>query len=1085
MGLHEKNCVFAHGLCYNHSVFLQKEMRKEEAMTNWFLQKPEKPVDIYLAPTYDECIDFLKNAVRYAETHGQKTVIFCEDKLTLEAERAVASEMRVVFDTEITTFRRFIERTENLHLISKEGSVLAIARIMTENKEDLRCFNGAHSVLTAAEKIFETISLFEASGVEPEDIAPQKLAMEGGTLLLDKMFDLYYIYLAYRDFLQKNHFADAESYMTLFASAAEKSEFLHGANVIFCANTSLRRRSAEGIRAVCALASKVRCVFVGSTQEDGFYTNRALNRFLKICEEDFDETLRTTRVRIDCRIHSLAFSGGKEASVLLSSMFRPSVFGAKQGAPCPDVHMLECADEEEEVVFAAVTIRRLVAEGARYKDIAVLVPSVGHYNAEIKRLFGEYDIPYFCDVKRELSAHPLTRFVAACLAACLDGFSPRSTQKLVSDFCFYTDERDVYSNYLFRTANRRGGALAKLEEESIPEGYEAAFAEMHARILCIAQSLPGKATPLAYCKRIQQLIADLDLKSAMALLAKEYADGGMTEESSFIEQGTERFFEILEEFVSYMGEAEIALSEFKDAFLSAAASSKISVIPLKLDAVFIGDIGGTAKRAAPVLFALGLTSAVPAVKEDVMLLSDRDLAFLKKKIDKVSMCIEPTLCQENDMAREVFAVNLAGFANTLYASCPAVYDGQESVPGEGFRYIRKVFSATPVRFTEWSRSDEFRRYSVWQEKTEPKERAKYIASGCELLLGKKVGEEKVVYVSPSMLEKFFACPYGNYAERGLKLEERKTRAVQANDEGNFIHAVLYGASDCMRQEEDVLEKKAEACADELLAKPPYAYLTNGSGADRYKAERLKREAVGCCKKVRASLLTGKFEIREKEAVIGDGEDAAYPSIRLTDDVRLYGIVDRVDGWQEKAKEAVRIVDYKTGHVTPGCKAYYTGRKMQLELYMNAVAEGKRPAGMEYMRISEQIESDTARSRFRQGFADDDPELLTASGAEVKVRSNSVEAASRMNREDFGYFIRYSLCASRQGIAEICDGYIEPTPFSDGGSTCDYCKYGTMCGNEGESLRTVEGQVSCKDIADVVRMAEQVSKDEEEEENGGE
>lgn len=59
-------------------------------------------VKIILAPTAQELVQYLASLPEEG-----KTVIFCEDRLTLEVERAVARKKGVTFDTSVTTFARF------------------------------------------------------------------------------------------------------------------------------------------------------------------------------------------------------------------------------------------------------------------------------------------------------------------------------------------------------------------------------------------------------------------------------------------------------------------------------------------------------------------------------------------------------------------------------------------------------------------------------------------------------------------------------------------------------------------------------------------------------------------------------------------------------------------------------------------------------------------------------------------------------------------------------------------------------------------------------------------------------------------
>ena len=60
------------------------------------------------APTLDGALGYLTAAVAANESKGEKTLIFCEDRLTLLAERAVLHAVEGTMLTEVTTFARFL-----------------------------------------------------------------------------------------------------------------------------------------------------------------------------------------------------------------------------------------------------------------------------------------------------------------------------------------------------------------------------------------------------------------------------------------------------------------------------------------------------------------------------------------------------------------------------------------------------------------------------------------------------------------------------------------------------------------------------------------------------------------------------------------------------------------------------------------------------------------------------------------------------------------------------------------------------------------------------------------------------------------
>ena len=97
------------------------------------------------APTQDDALLALARCAEENEARGERTLVFCEDALTLLAERAVLRARKATFLTEVTTFARYLSGAGRA--ISKQGSVAAVSAILSESAS-LACFsaNAAEAV---------------------------------------------------------------------------------------------------------------------------------------------------------------------------------------------------------------------------------------------------------------------------------------------------------------------------------------------------------------------------------------------------------------------------------------------------------------------------------------------------------------------------------------------------------------------------------------------------------------------------------------------------------------------------------------------------------------------------------------------------------------------------------------------------------------------------------------------------------------------------------------------------------------------------------------------------------------------------
>ena len=72
-------------------------------------------------------LEQLKNIVKENEGKGVKTVIFCEDRLSLAAERTVCAAVEGTFLTSVFTLARFLsgEKGKAENVLSSQGSAMA------------------------------------------------------------------------------------------------------------------------------------------------------------------------------------------------------------------------------------------------------------------------------------------------------------------------------------------------------------------------------------------------------------------------------------------------------------------------------------------------------------------------------------------------------------------------------------------------------------------------------------------------------------------------------------------------------------------------------------------------------------------------------------------------------------------------------------------------------------------------------------------------------------------------------------------------------------------------------------------------
>ena len=591
--------------------------------------------------------------------------------------------------------------------------------------------------------------------------------------------------------------------------------------------------------------------------------------------------------------------------------------------------------------------------------------------------------------------------------------------------------------------------------------------------------------------------------SAQRVLETLIADAGDEGTRSYLLQIEKKLNSVLTEAELLAGAKEMRIEDFATLLADGLEATEIAPNPLRLDAVFVGDLTDSRIERVRVLFALGMTDAVPRASDDANLITDRD----KIKLQAIQAYLEPMVEEVNLRNRESLSLNLCTFTDGLHLSYALGSNGEDPALSDVFRYVRASFIKSDMQEIEGEkvipeRDFAYRcsalspaarlllvqKHEYEQRKTRSKKEYSSIYEvmsernclphGVDLDVKEtpykevQKGEELFLSngaLSPSLLETYFDCPYKCFAQSGLSLQERKEGAVLAVDTGNFIHKLL-----------ELVTKEIQKCPDV----ESFACLAREQGKRLMTDERLlpKEDTLSGVYSTEKLLEEG---VEVAKAVYQQINDSALKNVSTevrvnTPNVR--GKIDRVD----ENDSFVRVIDYKTGTINAEVKSYYAGLKLQMELYMSAIKGNKTPVGVFYFPASVSF-SDTEEGKFRmQGFLNGDVEALQSSDTTLSGtrKSEYFDAALEKNRsgsvmdgETFTDFLDYALYVSKEATEELRKGYISPSPIKKSRfKSCDRCKFGGMCGFHEERVecRTIPSVTSAK-IAEIVKKCKEEEK----------
>jgi ATP-dependent helicase/nuclease subunit B len=1071
-------------------------------------------IDIFCSDTFKKSAEMILNALRgQSPSLDEKHFVIGPDKLTLSSESEIlhALKNKGTFNIEVFSFSRLcsylLGGKKTYKYLSKSGAVMLLARLLTENATEFKCFVNSHENVSFAEVLYKTISKLKYSRVSAD--ALKVYAATAKNNLKYKLYDVALIYDKYEKFI-KDRFYDSSGKLDILYELLDENELIKNSRIYL---KDFDNFSKQEFNVISRLILKAKSVSIACTQNSGgvnshLYSNEIYDEIIKICDR---LSLKPNIVRGDA-------TNGAFKTQLKHNLFSYKI-NKKIAAPPDSLYIYNAADIFEEAERAAREIKRLVLGGKRYLDITVVLGNLQDYSSAVKSVFAKYEIPCFFDETKNLATHPLCRFVVDLLNLKIEGLDGGSVRAFVKNYFFCgadgVEDACKFENYclLFNIA----GSLF-LSPFSLGENLKEDAERVRARLadLLFAFKINKSDKAENFVAAVKELLSFADAERTLAAFRELQLSAGMATEAEFSAQAQKKIIDVLEQIESVFGGKYLLDSDFYKLLLSGLSSVEIAVIPMYLDSVFIGELNTSKYHKVKNLFILGCNEgALPKEIKDTELLSEENLAELKSG----GVGIEPSIKSINGEERfNVFQLLLEP-SERLYVSY-ASFDikGAAIKPSRVVGDLCKMFGVYNndgiIDFPVMDKSDEkfMPQKSFNDGLLSKKAAAQALVGASRAYLDDQIGQKefydfgtlyyalkrdravadllnkidapkksepllnakRLFFKSPttaiSKLETYFTCPYKHFLKYGLSLKVREVSKIQSVDIGVILHSVIEKFVSRLdinfsREQSDAL---SGAALNEVLSGVLYKKLNNNKN-QRIIKERIKNEAARVCYNVLQQLKCGKFSPVALEARFDTG--AKYPPIALEGTgVLLKGVIDRVDRFENY----VRVIDYKTGDVRFDFKDVYAGKKIQLFVYLAAVLEqGLKPAGAYYFPVHNNYTDFSEEDDYLlRGVTADENEAIFAQDAtlgvdnldskiipvRLKIDKATGELAVRRTQSDKNLsaeqlrgIIAYVKSLCENAADEILSGNIEISPYHN---TCVYCDYVDVCVNFDKEQRIV-------------------------------
>ena len=670
-----------------------------------------------------------------------------------------------------------------------------------------------------------------------------------------------------------------------------------------------------------------------------------------------------------------------------------------------NVDIYSAKNLSDECEHACIEISKLLRQGYRAKEIAVICRDLSEYENHLKFCFNKFNVPYFDDQRQAIDTQPLIIFVNYLLRIAIYSFRSDDIFSLLKTGLTGLDDENIANleNYVF-TWDINGSKWKQPFVQST-KGFVDEITENDRKKIELLNShreyIISKLEKFVYscknksCKDISKNIyytlldfgADKKLKS----LAKSLNDSGKSALAK--EQGRiwDLLMDILNQLAVTSGNEIVAIKEYYKLFNLVIMNEDLGVLPIGLDNVQFGSADRMRCDSPKVTLVLGANEGkFPQAVTSAGLLTESDRITLKDNDFKLYSYGETLNAQEKYFAymaisspsEKLFVSYIQGNDKN---SESAIVTGIQSV----FPNLKKSFyspnvnidcletddNAFEILTSKFNNNDVFikslKHYFLNKENYKSRVQAvERLVNNSEMRLVNTAVAKKLygdnMYLSASRIENYYNCAFSYFCKFGLNARPRKKAEMDPMQTGTVIHYVL----------EQIIKENSGKGLSALsvtqikvaINKHLQEFLDTKMGNSqqftarfKYLFMRLSKMLLSVVLRLQQEFQQCDFEPVAFELKIGDESGVDEKVIELENGckISIHGAVDRVDVFEQQGTKYIRVVDYKSGTKKFCLSDIMYGLNLQMLIYLYTICDSNSeynavPSGVLYMHSARSV-----------------------------------------------------------------------------------------------------------------------------------
>lgn len=691
--------------------------------------------------------------------------------------------------------------------------------------------------------------------------------------------------------------------------------------------------------------------------------------------------------------------------------------GREYSGKAEEIRLVQAVNPAEEISCVVREIGKMLREGYRYRDMAVITGDIGSFAGELIHQFDASEIPYFLDDKKSILKNPMVELVRAALETIQKDFSYETMFRYLRTGLVVKpeDERklDRLENYVIAMGIRghkrwntpwegwyRGGRDLNLEE--LNQLREEIMAPLTAFIEAFREE---DRTVRTMSEAVVRLLEALSVEEKMLARESAFQEQGEFGLSKEYGQVYGLVVDLMDRLARLLGEEKVSRREYAEILDAGFSEIKVGLIPAAVDRIVVGDITRTRLDHIKILFFIGVNDGiVPQKKENSSLFTDKEREFLGSHHIELA----PTVRVESFRQRFYLYLALTKPEERLYLSYSAMdASGKSLRPSILLGELKKLFpqltavaasdeaAGIPFSIREArgrltrglrnygiSREDSeflelFRHFMMNEEQRESVEKlvdAAFYAYE-ERGIGKMAAKAlygTVLGGSVTRLEQYASCAYAHFLNYGLELAERQQYELAAMDIGNLFHDSIDLCFKRMKEQggdwKTIGEEERKALVHGVVTEVTEEYgntILKSSARNAWLARKVEKITDRTIWALAEQLKKGDFTPVGFEVSFSAADNLKAMKIPLSEAEALHlkGRIDRMDLCEDEEHIYVKIIDYKSGGTSFDLTALYYGLQLQLVVYMDAALEMEErrnpdktviPAGIFYYNINDPV-----------------------------------------------------------------------------------------------------------------------------------